>query len=184
MNDMSTKTDAEFVVTLPTTAPIKPEDIVKTFKLTSYLSITNMNLFNHEEKLIHYDSVSEICDDFIVQRMNYYTKRRDYMINILNDEIDILKNKYTYILEIIDETIDLRKKTGPQIHKILVEKQYRLVDATYHYLIKMTMDSVTEENVTKLKKQYDDKIKELQIVLSNTIEQMWYKDLEELLKQL
>lgn len=184
MNDMSTKTDAEFVVTIPTTAPIKPEDIIKTFKLTSYLSITNMNLFNHEEKLIHYDSVSEICDDFIIQRMEYYTKRRDYMINILNDEIDILKNKYTYILEILAETFDLRKKTGAQIHKILVEKQYRMVDATYHYLTKMTMDSVTTENVTKLKKQYDDKIKELQIVLSNTIEQMWYKDLEDLLKQL
>ncbi len=180
MNDMSTKTDVHFKVTLAK----EVEDIVKTFKLSSYLSITNMNLFNHEEKLTHYDTVGEICDDFMVQRLEQYQKRREHLIRILTDELDILKNKYTYILEVLAETIDLRKKTGVQIHDLLESKNYRLVENTYQYLTKMTMDSVSIENVEKLKKQYDDKNKELIEIQNTTIEKMWYHELEELLKML
>jgi hypothetical protein len=80
------------------------------------------------------------------------------------------------------ETIDLRKKTGVQIHDLLESKKYRLVENTYQYLTKMTMDSVSKENVEKLKKQYDDKQKELSEIQNTTIEQMWYNELEELNK--
>jgi DNA topoisomerase-2 len=178
--DMSTKDNVHFKITLAKDVT----DIVKTFKLSSYLSLNNMNLFNHKEKLTHYDTIHEICDDFIVQRMEYYDKRREHLINILTDKLDILKNKYTYIMELLAETIDLRKKTGVQIHDLLVSKNYRLIDNTYQYLTKMTMDSVSKENVAKLKKQYDDKSKELEIIQNTTIERMWYNDLEELLKML
>ena len=180
MNDMSTKSEVNFKITLSK----EVEDIVKTFKLSSYLSITNMNLFNHEEKLTHYNTITEICDDFITQRLCYYDKRREHMIRILTDELDILKNKYTYILEVLSETIDLRKKTGEQIHKLLESKKYRLVDNTYNYLVKMSMDSVSNENVEKLKKQYDDKNKELIDIQNTTIHRMWYSELEDLLKML
>jgi DNA topoisomerase II len=178
--DMSTKTDVHFTITLAKDVT----DIVKTFKLSSYLSLSNMNLFNSKEKLTHYDTIHEICDDFITQRMEYYDKRREHLIRILTDELDILKNKYTYIMELLAETIDLRKKTGVQIHDLLVSKNYRMVDNTYQYLTKMTMDSVSKENVDKLKKQYDEKDKELKDIKNKTIEQMWYNDLEELSKMI
>jgi DNA topoisomerase-2 len=182
MNDMSTKTSVHFKITLAKEIP--DAEIVKTFKLSSYLSITNMNLFDHNEKLTHYDTISEICDDFIVQRLEYYNKRKNYLIDLIKDETEILKNKYTYILELLDETIILRKKTGVQIHDLLESKKYRLVDNTYQYLTKMTMDSVSKENVEKLKKQYDDKKKELEEIQKKTIEQMWYSELEELFKMI
>lgn len=182
MNDMSTKTEVNFKVTLAKEIPV--DEILKVFKLSSYLSITNMNLFNHQEKLTHYNTVNEICDEFIVQRLHYYDKRREHMIKVLTDELDMLKNKYTYILEVLAETIDLRKKTGDQIHNLLESKKYRMVDKTYHYLVKMSMDSVSNENVDKLKKQYEDKNKELIEIQNTTIQKMWYRELEELLKQL
>jgi DNA topoisomerase-2 len=180
MNDMSTKTDVNFKITL--SKEIAEEEIIKIFKLSSYLSITNMNLFNHEEKLTHYDSINDICDDFIIRRLGFYEKRRNYLIQLLTDELEILKNKYTYILEVLAETIDLRRKTGEQINTLLQSKKYRLVDDSYNYLTKMTMDSVSIENVDKLKKQYDDKNKELIDIQNTTDAQMWYNELKELYK--
>ena len=46
------------------------------------------------------------------------------------------------------------------------------------------MDSVTQENVDKLYKEKENKMRELEIIQSTTIEQMWLNELEELKKNL
>ena len=156
------------------------KDLEKLLKLTSTLSITNMNLFNDEEKLTHYTHVYEIIDDFIKKRIVYYQKRKDYLIQLLQKEIVLLQNKYEYIQEVLDGTIDLRKKTTEQIHTIL--HKYLKIDDSYHYLIKMSMDSVSVENVELLKKQYDSKKKELDVIIKTTIEESWLHELSDLEK--
>jgi hypothetical protein len=50
----------------------------------------------------------------------------------------------------------------------------------YKYLLKLPMDSVSEENVKKLLNEKEKKDKELSELTSKTVEQMWVKDLEEL----
>ena len=89
-----------------------------------------------------------------------------------------------YILELLNETIDLRKKTNIQIQTILETKKYDLVENDYNYLIKMSMDSVSIENVDSLKKQHDLKQKELDIVKTTQIEVTWLSELTELEKVL
>jgi len=147
----------------------------KVLKLTSYLSINNMNLFNHDEKLTHYNEVYEICDDFIKYRIQYYDMRKQYLIKQLEKEIELAKNKYTYIMEVLTGTIDLRRKKTDEIQDML--KAYMKVENSYNYLTKMTMDSVSEENVKTLKKEYDTKQKELTKLQDTTIEQMWLEEL-------
>jgi DNA topoisomerase-2 len=164
---------------------IVDDDIEKTLKLTSYLSINNMNLFNHDEKLTHYNEVHEICDDFIKNRIKYYDVRKQYLIKQFEGEIELAKNKYTYIMEVLNDTIDLRRKKSNEIVELLKAKSYTLIENSYHYLIKMSMDSVSEENVKTLKKEYDTKQKELDKLHKTTIEEMWLselKTLEETLK--
>ena len=154
-------------------------------KLTSYLSINNMNLFNHDEKLTHYNEVHEICDDFIQNRIKYYDVRKQYLIKQFEAEIELAKNKYTYIMEVLNDTIDLRRKKSDEIVGLLKSKSYTMIENSYHYLIKMSMDSVSEENVKTLKKEYDTKQKELDKLHKTTIEEMWLtelKALEETLK--
>ena len=158
----------------------KNDDLEKTFKLTSSLSISNMNLFNEKEKLTHYEQVHEIIDDFISKRIVYYEKRKQHIISVIENELILLKNKYEYIQEVLNDTIDLRKKTTEQIYKIL--EKYVKIDDSYNYLIKMTMDSVSVENVAILKKQYDIKIKELGLIMKTSIEESWINELNELEK--
>jgi DNA topoisomerase-2 len=155
-------------------------DIEKIYKLTTTLSISNMNLFNEKEKLTHYTKPHEIIDDFILKRIGYYEKRKQYIIELLQKELVVLENKYKYIQDVLDGTIDLRKKTTEQIYKLL--EGFVQIESSYNYLIKMTMDSVSIENVDTLKNQYLLKEKELEIIKKTTVEESWLNELNDLEK--
>ena len=63
---------------------------------------------------------------------------------------------------------------------MLLIKSYAVIndDSEFKYLIKMPMDSVSEENVDKLNKEHKDKSDELQLIKETTEQQMWRKELE------
>lgn len=152
----------------------------KMLKLYSTSSTTNMNLFNYEDKLKKYESVEEIIDDYYQIRLEYYEDRKEYMIDTLEKEIMILSNKAKYIKEVLDGTIDLRKKKKQEIIDMLQSKEYDTTDddEEFKYLVRMPMDSVSEENVEKLLKEHQEKEDELERIKSTTIQQMWLSELE------
>ena len=153
--------------------------VEKLLKLSSTGSTTNMHLFDEEDKLKKYDKISDIIDDYYDVRLELYNVRKQYMIQALEKELLVLSNKARYIQEMLDDTIDLRKKRKEQVIDMLEQKGYSKIDddEEYRYLIKMTMDSVTEENVFKMNKERDDKESELHIVKTTGIQQMWVHEL-------
>jgi DNA topoisomerase-2 len=178
--DQSTDTKVYFKLTLK--EPMEEVELLKTFKLTTSLSINNMNLFDNNDKLKHYNKVYEICDDFVNNRLEYYEKRRLHLIHILSAEMDILKNKCNYINELLNDTLDLRKKSNSQICELLEQKKYSKINDNYNYLIKMTMDSVCQENVDSLNKQFEEKKKQYDKMLDTNHKDIWKSELEELKK--
>jgi len=154
----------------------------KLLKLYNTSSTTNMNLFNSEDKLKKYDSVSEIIDNYFDIRLEFYEDRKDALIEVLERELLILSNKAKYIQEILNDTIDLRKKKKYEIIDMLNEKEYDAIDGDedFKYLVRMPMDSVSEENVEKILKEHKDKEVELNIIKNTTIQQMWLHDLNAL----
>jgi len=158
--------------------------VLKLFKLYSTSSSTNMHLFDAEDKLKKYDSVEEIIDDYYETRLKLYGSRKEYLINALQRELVLLSNKARYIQANLDGTVDLRKKKKAEVVEMLNSSGFDVMDddAEYKYLTKMTMDSVTEENVDKLFKERGNKEAELLIVKETTIHKMWSDELEQLLK--
>jgi DNA topoisomerase-2 len=159
----------------------------KLLKLYSTNSTTNMNLFNSEDKLKKYNSVSDIIDDFYGVRLEYYGTRKAHIIDVLEKELVVLSNKAKYIQEVLNGTIDLRKKKKDEIIQMLQTKGYQkivsennVVDEEYKYLVKMPMDSVSEENVEKLNAEYDRKQAELAEIKATTCQQMWLRELNAL----
>ena len=152
----------------------------KLLKLYSTSSTTNMNLFNYEDKLKKYESVEEIIDDYYDIRLEYYEDRKENMIDALEKEIMILSNKARYIKEVLEDTIDLRKKKKQEIIEMLQSKTYDIIDndEEFKYLVRMPMDSVSEENIEKLLKENGEKQDELERIKSTAIEQMWLSELE------
>lgn len=158
--------------------------LCKNLKLVSNISMTNMYLFNKNEKLIHYASVYEILDEFINSRIEYYVIRKEYLLKDLNKRLILLSNKYKFILELLNDTLDLRKKNGDEINTILQEKDYDKIDNTYSYLTKMPMESVNNENVEKLKNDYDDINKSIEDLTNKTVNEIYLDELDELSKEL
>ena len=210
-NDMSTDTHVDITITM---AP----NIIKTYseKATEFecnllekslglyttQSTTNMNMFDANEKLKKYSSAEEIIDDYYGIRLEYYEKRKAYIVNALRRELLVLSNRARYITELLDDTIDLRRKTNKMLTALLKERKYDLYIAGkdkdqevsgdsnsssdaddengYKYLLKLPMDSVSEENVARLLAEKEKKEKELSELGSKSLEQLWQNDLEEL----
>ena len=67
-----------------------------------------------------------------------------------------LSNKAKYIQETLKGTVDLRKKNVTQVEELMKHHKFDKIDGDFKYLIKMPMDSVTEENVKHIMKEKDD----------------------------
>ena len=156
--------------------------IEKHFKLYTTNSTSNMHMFDASEKLKLYKNVYEIIDDYFETRMALYVKRKQYIIDSLNAELIVLSNRAKYIQENLNDTIDLRRKKKDDIIALLKSKNYDIVDEDedYKYLVKMPMDSVSEENVDRIMKSHDEKMKELELCKKTSEAQMWMNELKTL----
>jgi len=192
--DMSRDTNVDFTITfmkgkLEELEKAKGEygcnGLEKLLKLYTTNTNTNMHLFDAKDTLQKFDKVTDIIDNYYDVRINLYQIRKNYMIQSLERELVLLNNKAKYIKENIEGTIDLRRKKKDQVIKMLQDKHYNIIDndKDYTYLVKMPMDSVTEENVDKLNKEHENKLIELENVKKTTINQMWLNELDILHKQ-
>jgi DNA topoisomerase-2 len=153
------------------------DGVEKMLKLTTTTSTTNMHLFNHECKLKKYATIQDIIDEFYGIRLETYHKRKAHQLRELEYKLQKLSNRAKYILENLDGSIDLRKKTSTQVNELLESKGYDKMDGDYKYLIKMPMDSVTQENVDQILKEKENAEKEHEILLGTQVENMWLNDL-------
>jgi DNA topoisomerase-2 len=154
--------------------------IEKMLKLTTTVSTTNMHMFNADCKLHKYASVEEIIDDFYTIRLATYQKRKEYLIQELRRRLVKLSNRAKYILETLDGKIDLRRKTATQVSELMEGQGFERIEGDFKYLIKMPMDSVTNENVEHILKEKADTETELTTLLATTLETIWLKELVEL----
>jgi len=157
----------------------------KLLKLYTTNTTTNMNLFDANDKLKKYETVQEIIDDYFGIRLDLYQKRKDYLIEALTKELILLSNKKRYIMENLDGSIDLRRKSKQEIHTLLKGRDYQVIDddEDYKYLVKMPMDSVSQENVGRLEKDHANQEQLLENTKAKTVNQMWSEELD-ILRQL
>jgi DNA topoisomerase II len=193
-DDMSKDTNVDFTITFAkgkleeleqSKGDYECNGLEKLLKLYTTNTTTNMHLFDADDILHKYEKVTEIIDAYYETRLKLYGARKEYMIDALEKELVMLSNKARYIQENLDGTIDLRKKKREEVNDMLQSKGYNQMDedADYKYLVRMPMDSVTEENVAKLLKSKGDKEAELERVKTTTIQQMWKSELDALKEQ-
>jgi len=155
----------------------------KLLKLTTTVSTTNMHMFDSDCRLHKYVDIFEVIDAYYPVRLRLYQKRKDYLVAAMEAKLLKLSNRVRYIQGSLNGTIDLRKKTAHQVTDLLSTNKFDTIDGDYKYLIKMPMDSVTEENVKQLMKEHADTKRELEVLLATTLEQIWLGELEELDRQ-
>jgi len=190
--DMSTDTVVDFTVTFPATADFGAFAAVvdhgsctaleKLLKLYTTESTSNMHLFDSQDQLKKCGNVRDIVQDYYGTRLALYGKRKAHQLAAMAAELRVLGNKARYIQELLDGSIDLRRKRGDELTAMLQSKSYDHVegDEQYKYLLKLPMDSVSEENVQKLLKEKEQREAQHAALQGTSIEQLWLADLAEL----
>jgi len=157
----------------------------KLLKLYTTRSTTNMHVFDDKEKLIKFDNVETIIEHFMKVRYEFYEKRKKYQIDYLNQNYIMLSNKARFITEILENTLDLRRKKTAEVSSILNDRKYDIIDndSDYKYLVRLPMDSVTEENIEKILLERDRKQQDLEKLISTSENELWLNELELLRKE-
>ena len=95
-----TETLVHFKLTVPQAKLDKAEreGLDKVFRLRGSVSTSNMILFDASGKIARYDSALDILRSFCDVRIQYYQKRKDYMMDKLGREKEILNAKVKFIL--------------------------------------------------------------------------------------
>ena len=185
-NDNSTDTVVNFIVTFApgTVAKLESEmgdgynGLEKLLKLFSYQTCNNMHLFDADEHLKKYDSVNQILEEFFVARLRIYSKRKTHQLEQLDKELCVLSNKARYITEVLEGTIDLRRKKNTEIIELLKKKEYQEKEGGYNYLVKLPMDSVSEENVEKILGEKLSKETLRSELEKTSVENLWSSELK------
>jgi DNA topoisomerase-2 len=196
--DMSTDTVVDFTVTFPATSNALMDSttvvdhgcctaVEKLLKLYTTESTSNMHLFDSHDQLKKFSNVYDIAREYYATRLSLYGKRKAHQLAAMASELRLLSNKARYIQELLDGIIDLRRKRSEELVAMLKAKGYDAISqgdrsegGDYKYLLKLPMDSVSEENVHKLLKEKEQKESQHATLEGTSIEQLWLGDLAEL----
>lgn len=154
--------------------------VEKLLKLQTTVSTTNMHMFDKDCKLHKYNTVEEIITEFYGVRIQMYQKRKNQLLSEMRNKLVKLSNRAKYIQETLAGTIDLRRMKTDAVNELLSKKQYDKLDGDYKYLIKMPMDSVTDENVASIMKEKTTTESSIDTLMKTKVETIWTRELNTL----
>jgi len=184
-NDTDLKVDITISVSREVLKQLEEDDnMIQVFKLESYVSMSNMHLFNKFGQIKKYENIDQIIDDFSEIRLEYYQKRKDYILEQLERDRKIIFNKMKFINEILKGTLVIQNKKRADIEEKMIELAISKVDDSFNYLLNMSLLSLSNEKLKELKETYNNKKIEIETLTNTSIKQLWLKDLNELYKKM
>jgi DNA topoisomerase-2 len=188
----------EFCKTEDLDALIKTNTLEKTLRLSRSFTTNNMYLFSDDLILTKYKSATDILLDFYDLRIEFYEKRRLYLVKQLQNELTLLNSKIRFINEYINGTLDINRKSRDYIISLLEERDYPKLSSdlkedidqedgtggakSFDYLVKMPLISLSLEKIQELEKHRDTKQNELNTLQKKTDRDLWRDDLQNILK--
>jgi len=159
------------------------EKLLDLFKIVDQIT-ENFTTLNENGKLKIFESAEDILKYFVDFRLTYYEKRKVYLLNKTEQEINKLSNKAIFIKAIIESKIIINKKTKDQIIKQIEKINIEKIDKSYDYLLTMPIYSLSKEKYDELMKMINDKKIELKNLKNMDPKIVYIEELKELLKKL
>lgn len=150
------------------------------FKLVSSknLGTTNMYLYNHNGQIQKYNTALDIILEFYQVRLTYYTKRKNYVIEQLEKDMDVMRNKIRFIKAVVNEEVKVSKLQKSELEKYLDTNNYLLVNDTHDYLLRIPIYNLTKDKVAEIEDEYKKAEQTLTDIQNKTEKQMWLEELE------
>ncbi len=176
-----------FRVKLPPELGRKTEDeILDKLKLTEdYVeNFTFIDPRSTEEAIRKFDTAEDYLRVFMEDRQYFYTIRRQYQLDKLKEEIEILYSRIRFIGEVNAGDIIITKRKKKDLEQQLKTQEYKEVDDSYDYLLGMRMHALTEENIIKFKKFIKEKELDYKTLEAASPEDIHIHELQELKKSI
>ena len=151
--------------------------IEKYLKLYTIISNNNIHAFDQNNNLRHFKCNVDLIDVYFKVRMDLYKQRKQHIMKHLKNVVCKLNNKVKYIDEILSGSIDIRNMTILSINNSLQQRLYDKIEDSYKYLLKMSMDSLSIDEVDRLKKLKYEKEQILISYIKTPHEQIWRNEL-------
>ena len=132
-----------------------------------------MWLFNEEGVITKYQTPLEILKDFCKVRLEYYKKRKKYLLEEWNKEVEDLTETYRFIKEVIDGTLVIFKRKKEEIIKEMQSKEYK----NREKLINISLVKFTKEELQKLKGKIDVRDTQIKELTQKTNTDLYKEDL-------
>ncbi|KAG0090216.1 DNA topoisomerase 2 [Podila epicladia] len=206
-DDESTLASVNMTITLKDgqMRKVLEEGLDKAFKLTSSIATSNMVCFDPQGRIKKYNSPEEIVQEFYDVRLDFYRKRKEYLIDMYTKQWTRLDNKVRFILMIISGELQVQNRKKALIVEDMRMKNF--VSASdldidpesaanldvpdplavkikvdkgteFDYLLKMPIWNLTHEKVEELKRERDAKNAELKMLIDKTAHDLWNEDLD------
>jgi DNA gyrase/topoisomerase IV subunit A len=131
--------------------------------------------------MVYYESMEAIFNEWYDERYNLYVRRKEKLITALELAILILQNRIRFIKEVIAKEIRINKLSNEELENILNERKYYRHNDSFDYLLTMHMSSMTLTNLSRLEKELEAKISELEELRATSIETLWERELDTLI---
>jgi DNA topoisomerase-2 len=144
----------------------------------------NFTVLDEFGRLKIFSSASEIIEYFVKFRLTFYEKRKQFIIDTLNQELITISNKARFIKLIIEGKLKINNVPRKDIILYLQTADFDEVNGSYQYLLSMPIHSLTKETYEDLLRAESQKEKELEEIKKKEPIQMYKEDLQELKKAL
>jgi len=189
--DNNTENNINFIVKFPSKKLemfIKNDTIETKLKLIKTLRINNMHLYDKNKNIKKYNDVEEILLEWYDIRLDAYVRRKNFIINKLEKELELLKYKVIFIQNVINKKIIIYKQKKVDIIKKLEELKFPKLQITdkdkicYDYITNIQLFSLTIEKINELNEKFKEKENELNVLKNTSEMNIWKNELQILLK--
>lgn len=164
-------------------ANLTEEKLIKLLKLEESMTEIFTTLDEYG-KLKIFDCSKDIIKYFVDFRMNFYFKRREFLLGKLGKELKLLSNRARFISYILEDKLNIKNQPKQSIINDLEKNEFDKVDDSFDYLLRMPLWSLTMELYDKIKLDLVQKQNEIEKLNKVEPKDMYLTDLSELKKKL
>ena len=135
-------------------------------------------------KLRIFDNTVDIINYFVVFRLDYYHKRKAFLLNKMQDDLNLLSNRGRFIKAILEGKLEIKSRKKEEILSDIVALGLIKIDDSYDYLLRMPLWSLTKELFDKLREDFKIKKDDIEKLKANDPKDMYINDLAELKKKI
>lgn len=175
--DDSTDTTVSFTINVDSS--VGAIDPVKFFKLQSTISKSNMVAFDPSGKIKQYTDISMIFEDFFKVKDVFLLRRKNHVLQDIQQRLKHDKNKYRFIKLVVDDELIINKRSKTEIGKEMMDiHSFKQEDISE--LLNLSISNLTMESLKTLETSIQQMVEETRILEEKNIHDIWRDDLEKI----